>query len=204
MHLDSFFKKWISLIFCCVQFYRKGYDNLNGYINQILTSKEKKTEEEIPKIENYDDYSDKINQKTLDKILKLRTPKNFRIDFKGVIRKDDINYQDNYSNNQKSINKLEIYNFRGGNDFDSNNYHLETEKEIIYTDFELNSFTYKQAIGVDLRSFRQIYKSFVKYNHPLFFIFSKTKDYNSIYIKVSLIFISLSLFAWLAHLLLWQ
>ena len=184
----------ISLIFCCVQFYRKGYDNLNGYINQILTSKEKKTEEEIPKIENYDDYSDKINQKTLDKILKLRTPKNFRTDFKGVIAKDDINYQDNYSNNQKSINKLEIYNFRGGNDFDSNNYHLETEKEIIYTDFELNSFTYKQAIGVDLRTFKQIYKSFVKYNHPLFFIFSKTKDYNSIYIKVSLIFISLSLY----------
>ena len=184
---------FIGLIFCCVQFYRKGFNSLKGHINQILTSKEKKTEEEVPKIENNDDYSDKINQKTLDRILKLRTPKNFRNDFRGVIAKDDITYQDNYSTNQKSINKLEIYNFRG-NDANTNNYHLDTEKEITYTDFEINSFTYKQAIGVDIRPFKTIYLSLIKYNHPLFCIFNKAKDYNSIYIKVSLIFISFSLY----------
>ena len=182
----------ISLIMC-IQFYRKGYLGLKNHINFILATKEKKTEEELPKMENVEDYSDKINQKTIDKILKLRTPKNFRTDFKGVIAKDDINYQDNYSNNQKSINKLEIYNFRG-NDVNTNNYHLETEKEVIYSDFEINSFTYMQAIGVDMRSFRQIYFSFIKYYHPILFLFNQTKDYNSKYIKMSLIIFSFSLY----------
>ena len=108
----------------------------------ILATKEKKTEEEIPKMRNIEDFPDKVNQKTIDKILKLRTPKNWRIDFKDVIAKDDINYQDNYSSNQKSTNKLEIYNFKQCNDSNTNNYYLETEKNISYSDFELNSFTY--------------------------------------------------------------
>jgi hypothetical protein len=132
-----------------------------------------------------------MDSKTIEKILKLRTPKNTRFDFKGAIGKDDINYHDNYSNNQKSINKLEIYNFQGSN---SNfNYHLETEKEANYSEFEINSFTYKEAMGVDMRTFCQIYLSFIKYYHPFLFLCYKKKDFNSIYIKLSLIFISFSL-----------
>ena len=51
-------------------------------------------------MENVDDYSDKMDdQKTLEKILKLRTPKNTRLDFIGFMGKDDIVYQNNYSNN---------------------------------------------------------------------------------------------------------
>ena len=177
---------FIAISISGIQFYRKGFNSLMKSINQILIEKEKKTEEESPKLDNYDDFSDKINQQTLDRILKLRTPKNFRIDFKGVIRKDNINYQDNYSNNQKSINKLELYNFRHENN-------LETEKDIIYSDVEINSFTYKEAIGVDMRTFKQIYISFVEYYHPLIFLCYKGKDYNTIYIKLSLILIAFSL-----------
>ena len=181
----------IALIICCIQFYRKGFNLLKSYINQILIIKEKKTEEDIQKVENVDDFDDKMDSKTIEKILKLRTPKNTRFDFKGAIAKDDINYHDNYSNNQKSINKLEIYNFQGSN---SNfNYHLETEKEANYSEFEINSFTYKEAMGVDMRTFCQIYLSFIKYYHPFLFLCYKKKDFNSIYIKLSLIFISFSL-----------
>ena len=181
----------IALIICCIQFYRKGFNLLKSYINQILIIKEKKTEEDIQKVENVDDFDDKMDSKTIEKILKLRTPKNTRFDFKGAIGKDDINYHDNYSNNQKSINKLEIYNFQGSN---SNfNYHLETEKEANYSEFEINSFTYKEAMGVDMRTFCQIYLSFIKYYHPFLFLCYKKKDFNSIYIKLSLIFISFSL-----------
>ena len=183
----------ISLIMC-IQFYRKGYIGLKNQINSILATKEKKTEEEVPKIRNIEDYPDKVNQKTIDKILKLRTPKNWRIDFKDVIAKDDINYQDNYSSNQKSTNKLEIYNFKQRNDSNTNNYYLETEKNISYSDFELNSFTYREAIGVDMRSFKQIYFSLIKYYHPILFLFNKNKNYNSIYIKMSLILFSFSLY----------
>ena len=39
---------------------------------------------------------------------------------------------------------------------------LETEKDEIYSDVEMNSFTYKEAIGVDMRTFKHIYISFVK------------------------------------------
>ena len=181
----------IALIICCIQFYRKGFNLLKSYINQILIIKEKKTEEDIQKVENVDDFDDKMDSKTIEKILKLRTPKNTRFDFKGAIAKDDINYHDNYSNNQKSINKLEIYNFQGSN---SNfNYHLETEKGANYSEFEINSFTYKEAMGVDMRTFCQIYLSFIKYYHPFLFLCYKKKDFNSIYIKLSLIFISFSL-----------
>ena len=154
----------IFLIICCVQFIRIGYGHLRSSINNILASKEKRTEEESPKLENQEDVSERINSKTIDKILRLRTLRNFRIDFKGVISKDDINFQDNYSNNQRSINKLDVYNFRG-NENNTNNYHLDTDKDINYSDIELNSFTYKQAI-----------------------------DYNSKYIKASLVLISFSLY----------
>ena len=115
------------------------------------------------------------------------------MDFKGVIAKDDINYQDNYSNNQKSINKLEIYNFRGNN-VNNNKFNLETDKEISYSDFELNSFTYKDAIGVDMRPFKQIYFSFVKYYHPIFSLLNPSEDFNSKYIKLNLIIFSFSLY----------
>ena len=57
----------------------------------------------------------------------------------------------------------------------------------------MNSFSYKEAIGVDMRGFGQIYLSFVKYYHPFLFLCYKAKDYNSIYIKLSLIIISISL-----------
>ena len=181
---------FIGIIICCILFYIKGYDSLIKSMNQILLAKEKKTEEESPKLDNYNDFSDKINPKTIDRILKLRTPKNFKIDFKGIIRKDDINYQDNYSINQKSIKKLEIYNYN----YRANGNNLETEKDVIYSDVEMNYFTYKEAIGVDMRTFKQIYISFVKYYHPLISLFNKEKDYNSIYIKLSIIFISFSLY----------
>ena len=183
----------IFLIICCVQFIRIGYGHLRSSINNILASKEKRTEEESPKLENQEDVSERINSKTIDKILRLRTLRNFRIDFKGVISKDDINFQDNYSNNQRSINKLDVYNFRG-NENNTNNYHLDTDKDINYSDIELNSFTYKQAIGVDMRPFKHIYLSFIKYNHPILSLCNKTKDYNSKYIKASLVLISFSLY----------
>ena len=44
-----------------------------------------------------------------------------------------------------------------------------------------------------MRTFKQIYISFVKFYHPILFLCNKTKDYNSIYVKISLILISFSL-----------
>ena len=185
----------ILLIICCVQFYRKGFNKLKSYINNILILKEKKTEEEIPKMENVEDITDKANSKPHFKLIRPRTPKNLKLDFKGYIAKDEINSQDNYSNEQRSVNKLQVYNIKAKeiNNNNDYNYNYNLETEINYTDLELNSFTYKEAIGIDLRYFKSIYISFIKYNHPIISLFSKNNDYNSIYIKASLIILSFSL-----------
>ena len=53
----------IALTICCVQFYRKGFNLLKAHINQILIIKEKKTEEDMQKVENVDDFNDKMDQK---------------------------------------------------------------------------------------------------------------------------------------------
>ena len=185
----------ILLIICCVQFYRKGFNKLKSYINNILILKEKKTEEEIPKMENVEEITDKANSKPHFKLIRPRTPKNFKLDFKGYIAKDEINSQDNYSNEQRSVNKLQVYNIKAKeiNNNNDYNYNYNLETEINYTDLELNSFTYKEAIGIDLRYFKSIYISFIKYNHPIISLFSKNNDYNSIHIKASLIILSFSL-----------
>ena len=183
----------ILLIICCVQFYRKGFNKLKSYINNILILKEKKTEEEIPKMENVEEITDKANSKPHFKLIRPRTPKNLKLDFKGYIAKDEINSQDNYSNEQRSINKLQVYNIKAKEINNNNDYNYNLETEINYTDLELNSFTYKEAIGIDLRYFKSIYISFIKYNHPIISLFSKNNDYNSIHIKASLIILSFSL-----------
>ena len=45
-----------------------------------------------------------------------------------------------------------------------------------------------------MRPFKHIYLSFIKYNHPILSLCNKTKDYNSKYIKASLVLISFSLY----------
>ena len=153
--------------------------------------KEKKAKEEVLKFYKPEEPSIDIDKKNLDKMIKSRTPKNLRNDFKEAIPKYDINSQENYTNDQKSINKLEIYKIRGSEK--SQTYQLETEKDYNYSEFEMNSLNFQDAIGVDIRTFRQIYVSFIFYNHPYFFIFNTSNVYNSIYIKLSLLLISFSL-----------
>ena len=185
----------IAFIFITIQFYRKGYSTLIGHINKILSLKEKKTEEELNRKESVDEYfSDKKSEKDTEKVLRLRTPKNFKHIFKGQIAKDDIIMQDNYSNNQKSITILNFRKLREYNESQTKNNRLETESDVNYTDFEINSFTYKQAIGVDLRPFKKIYISFIKYKHPFIFAFTNSSEYNSPLVKFALLIISFSLY----------
>ena len=181
----------IILLVCCILFFRKGFNSLINIIQEIMMEKEKKAKEEVLKFYKPEEPSIDIDKKNLDKMIKSRTPKNLRNDFKEAIPKYDINSQENYTNDQKSINKLEIYKIRGSEK--SQTYQLETEKDYNYSEFEMNSLNFQDAIGVDIRTFRQIYVSFIFYNHPYFFIFNTSNVYNSIYIKLSLLLISFSL-----------
>ena len=182
---------FISLLICCILFFKKGYKSLTNIIQSILIAKEKKAEEEILKFQKAEEFTFTTDKKNLERIIKSRTPKNFKNDFRDTINKYDINSLQNYTNDQKSINKLEIYKIRENEK--NQNYQLETERDYNYSEYEMNSLSFKDAIGVDLRTFKQIYVSFIFYNHPYFFIFNTANFYNSVYIKISLVLISFSL-----------
>jgi hypothetical protein len=63
-----------------------------------------------------------------------------------------------------------------------------------YTDYELNSFTYKEALQYDKRTFSQYYISLIKVKHPIIFSFIPTKDYNTMIIKLCLFFLSFCIY----------
>ena len=62
-----------------------------------------------------------------------------------------------------------------------------------YNDTELNNLGYKKAIKFDKRSYFQYYISLLKTKHSICQIFN-TRDYNSFYIKILLVFFSFYLF----------
>ena len=61
-----------------------------------------------------------------------------------------------------------------------------------YSNLELNSLSYEEALKFDKRTFFQYYISLLKINHSIFFSFYPNKDYNSKIIKMFLFFFFLS------------
>ena len=66
-------------------------------------------------------------------------------------------------------------------------------KESFYNDYDLNSFSYKEAKKYEKRNFISFYISLIRAKQPLIFSFCPLNDYNSRIIKIDLFFISLSL-----------
>ena len=94
--------------------------------------------------------------------------------------------EENKNNNNKD---LSILNTR--NDYKEEQ---NTEDFISYNDYELNSFSYKDALVKDKRTCLQNYISLVKTKHLLVFSFYPTNDYNSQIIKICLFFFSFALY----------
>ena len=66
--------------------------------------------------------------------------------------------------------------------------------KIIYNDYELNSFDYKNALLYDERTCCQYYWSLIKIKNPIIFSFCPVKDYNSIIIKSCIFSLSFSIY----------
>ena len=60
----------------------------------------------------------------------------------------------------------------------------EAEKILQLIDYEINNFSYQEALENDKRTFFQYYISLIKLNHILLFSFSMKKDYNPYIIKI--------------------
>ena len=64
----------------------------------------------------------------------------------------------------------------------------ESEDILGFTESELNSLSYEEAIKYSKRTFCQYYFSMLKLNHSILFSFYRIKDYNSRIIKILLFF----------------
>ena len=160
-------------------FYKCGYNVLDIDINEIISLKEKKK-----KIKN--NPNKKSNLKDNRKEKKLKDLKIFKIKSNNLndTKKDLSKY---------SISKIKLKNNKSLTHFkDKNNNKILNDKK--YTDYELNSLSYLNALKYDKRALFQYYTSLIKKNQPLIFTFNPVKDYNLKIIKIDLFFLSFSIY----------
>ena len=182
---------------CIVIFYKKDYFLLKTQIKEIVSAKIKKnklisiTKAPIKLKKN----GTKIikNRKFLnDKKIKLNNiqnndnnecSSNNKIKL-NIIRKNDDNES---SSNNKIKQIIESKIKQKKNKTFSKSQKQKIENILKYNDDELNDLDYNKAFMYDKRNFSQLYLSLLKSKHLFCKIFEK-KDYNSISVKILLIF----------------
>ena len=167
---------------CLIVFYCKSKDNLFNEIIQVIKVKTK--ENRIPKTKQIT-YIRKNNLKDSNKI-KFDKSKIFESRQKNesniIIMKNNKKNKNN-NNKNKNNKKFEEINKKIFGKEDVKNKNI-----LEYTDSELNSFSYKEALKKDKRSYMQYYCSLLKKKLIILFSFYPNKDYNSQIIKLFLFF----------------
>ena len=182
-------------------FYKVGYEILKNYIKHIMSKfKDEKNNLENKKhksnnnqkINNTRIHSPKTNKKSKNSKKKLiSNPKkkneNKSIDdtqsSKRKITKQNQNLF-NKSKITKANSQVSIYKKNNKNTI------IKIEE---FVDFEINSFTYKEALIYDKRTLFEYYISLIKTKHPLIFSFCLFKDYNILIIKICIFFLSFTI-----------
>ena len=104
-----------------------------------------------------------------------------------------LNIKDNSSNSsigrKNSINSAKSFGHPMLNLFNT-----KTKKFNNYTDNELNSLTYDEALIIDSRTYLEYYISLLKTKQMLLFTFCNQNDFNSINLKISLFLFSFALY----------
>ena len=160
---------------------------------------EKKTEESNSSETIYDQEIYSNNDAEMDSKSKINIKNNI-----GIIRK---NIKKSTLKNSNSLNNKIVNKKQSGFKYESYNEDFArvqlnkqlTEKELeriiqilCFNEKELNELNFIKAIKYDKRTFIQIYYSFLKMEHILIKIFNST-DYNSLVIKIYLLFYNFSL-----------
>ena len=202
----------------------KGYTLLIGKIQKIMKLKKIEkahinTNENITKKKDGDKINDKENENENEK-----NKKNEKDDKLIVVNPINVNVKKAKKNNllnEKSMNNLinsnsSVLKLEKNKEMDiinedykqkktkidltilntKNEYKEEqkTEDFSFYNDYELNSFSYKDAADKDKRSFIQLLISLIKTKHLLIFTFYPINDYNSQIMKICLFLFSFSLY----------
>ena len=131
----------------------------------------------------------KIRKKALKKQKIMKPKKRIKFGKKSTKKQMQLT-QSNVKKKSKTIN-IENKLTKLVNSKKNNN---KLEERINYTDTEMNSFTYLEALQKDKRTCIQYYFSLLRTKHEVIFSFYPTVDYNSIYIKISLLLFTICLY----------
>ena len=183
---DEFFKIFGNYLFILIilfyiasalYIYKIGYNILFKQINEILEAK-------IIEIDNdpisKNDYKLEYYTKGISNEILSSSNRNKSINIKSNFSKteSEIKIVSNLSDNKNIFN-------------DKNRRKKEqkgTEKILDLVEYEINKFSYQEALENDKRTFFQYYISLIKLNHILIFSFNRNKDYNPYIIKICLFF----------------
>ena len=166
-------------LICLFLFYFKYYKIFFGEIgNMFLDLKNKKTN-----MENVNNKKNKIQNPPTKEKKKKSKKKNKKQ--KRRKKKESDNKIIVFSNEQNKTNSLMSSKYIP-NTNNTNNTNIDYNLD--YTDSELNSLPYNEAIILDKRTYWQYYVSLLKKYHLLLFSFYPNKDYNSRIIKIFLFF----------------
>jgi hypothetical protein len=198
-NLGNYILLLIILIFVSsgILFYKVGYVMLCNDISQILNMKGQNNNGKF-NIYKYDKKEKKSKIKSSPKKSKSSKSKSSKPNPKKRKSKKKVVDQNEFintgSHNHKSVSKLKFIHTKKSHKMGFSNPMIGKSqiiiKDIQYNDYEKNTFTYKEALENDKRSFMEYYKSLIKTKHPLIFSLIPIKDYNSMITKVDILLIS--------------
>ena len=199
-----------SIVYFCISsilFYKVGFTLLENDIKEIINEKEKNNE--LNRV-----GENKINLfKLAKKNTKKRKSKSKKGSFNNFPPKKRRNksvkqisnsskLNDNISQTKLKLKDIKILlNFqqRKSTKIKSSKRKKSLEKPQViqtsfFTDYEINSFTYKEALIYDKRTYFEYYFSLIRTKHPIIFAFVPVKDYNTIIIKLCLFLLTFCIY----------
>ena len=147
-------------------------------MDEILNSKKKNNKQKT----NVKKLSNK-KKKSKRKSNRNSTSKNKKIISEISFNKKQKSSSKSCINNNKGLNLLNEKMLTTNNN---------QEKSVAFTEYELNTMCYIEALKYDKRTFINYYISLIRTKHPLIFTFCPIKDYNSRMIKLSIFLLFIS------------
>ena len=195
----------LILLISSILFYKCGYHLLEDDIQEIINLKEINNK----KRKNKESIIEKTNIINDKKIIVFKKTKKKKIKKKiKIIQKSNDDKKKKMklnNNNSKSLSKL-IINNKNKNVYNKREIckNLISNKNFgdseFYSDYEINTFSYYDALKYDKRNYFKYYFSLIKIKQPLLFSFYPIKDYNLLIIKIDLFFLSFSIYYFINNL----
>ena len=204
-NIGSYILLFIILLFLVniILFYKCGYIMLEEKIDKIYKLKinENYNNNSIKETEDIKSKHTKIIHKNKKKFKSKKLKKASSKHLNKNIKKKN-NKKNN--NNTKTISKLVLKNNKFlfySNDNNKKYKEKSNSKGIIsLNDYKLNLLSFQDAKRYDKRTCSAYYFSLIKTRHPLIFTFCLVNDYNSLIIKICLLFLSFSIYYFINNL----